>query len=139
MVRNYSVAVLSLSLAACMTSLSPYSKPSDLLFQKKDTVKTQVIHVSRDNKLCANDNENRQTCPIGFFVDDFKAGNFYINNQADFYLKPDSYVIKVKSCKTKCETYQLKINLHDPYQNKNFKISIDSNDKPFITQVNTKK
>ena len=139
MIRNSSLVLFGLFLTACTTSFNTYNKPANLLFQQKDQNKNQVIHVYRDNKLCLNDDKNRQTCPVGFYIDDFKAGTFYINNKANFYLKPDTYVLKVKSCKTKCATYELKLDVNDQLQGRDFKISIDSQDRPFITQVKAEK
>lgn len=135
MIRVNGFIFLSLFLTACAMPFNTYNKPANLLFQKKKDDRNQVIHVYRDNKLCLNDNRNRQTCPVNFYIDDFKAGSFYINNKADFYLKPDVYIIKVKSCKTECSNYQLTLNVNDQLQNRDFKISIDSEDKPFITQI----
>lgn len=88
MIRSGSLVLLSLLLTACGTPLSTYNKPSNLLFQQKDGNSNQVIHVYRDNKLCLNDDKNRQVCPINFYIDDFKAGTFYINNKANYYLNP---------------------------------------------------
>ncbi|MBJ9986805.1 hypothetical protein IAE19_15340 [Acinetobacter sp. S40] len=139
MIRGGGLLVLSLFLTACVTPFNMYSKPSNLLFQKQDNTRNQVIHVFRDNKLCLNDDKSRQNCPVSFYIDDFKAGDFYINNKANFYLKPDAYVIKVKSCRTICETYELKLNVNNQLENRDFTISIDSDDKPFIVQGNTEK
>lgn len=137
MIRSGSLVLLSLLLTACGTPLSTYNKPSNLLFQQKDGNSNQVIHVYRDNKLCLKDDKNRQVCPINFYIDDFKAGTFYINNKANYYLKPDAYVLKVKSCKTECATYVFKLDLNNQLKAPDFKISIDENDKPFITQIST--
>ncbi|MPW44524.1 hypothetical protein [Acinetobacter guerrae] len=139
MIRGGSLILLSLFLTACVTPFNMDNKPSNLLFQKQDNTRNQVIHVFRDNKLCLNDDKNRQNCPVSFYIDDFKAGDFYINNKANFYLKPDVYVIKVKSCKTVCETYELNLNVNNELENRDFTISIDSDDKPFIVQVNAEK
>ncbi|MCU4415109.1 hypothetical protein KTH71_13860 [Acinetobacter sp. WU_MDCI_Axc73] len=137
MVRHGGLVLVSLLFTACASPLNVYNKPSNLLFQKKDGNSNQDIHVYRDSKLCLNDDKNRQVCPIDFYIDDFKAGTFYINNKANYYLKPDAYVLKVKSCKTECATYVFKLDLSKQLKVRDFKISMDENDKPFITQIST--
>lgn len=86
--------VASLGVAACTSS--PYTKPSDLRFQKKTQENNQPITLKRDEKLCSGDTAEQQNCPIEFYIDSIKAGNFYINNSAQYALKPETYNFKVK-------------------------------------------
>ncbi len=65
------------------------------------------IHVQRDEKLCADDQAKNQKCATKLYIDEFKAGDFYINNSADFYLKEGEYQFKVKNCTTHCKNYSV--------------------------------
>ena len=56
--------VASLGVVACTSS--PYTKPSDLRFQKKTQENNQPIVLNRDEKLCGGDTAEQQNCPIEF-------------------------------------------------------------------------
>ena len=124
---------IALSMSAC--SLFPnqkdYSKPTNLLFQKKD-LSSYSIQVKRDGKLCNQDTTDKQNCPIKFYIDDFKAGEFYTNNSANYELKENEYTFKVKNCTTNCSTSELKVNVNEQLKNKIYILSIDEKNKPFI-------
>ncbi|ENV33831.1 hypothetical protein [Acinetobacter gerneri] len=131
-----SLAVVA-SLTACSTidSSQKYQKPQHLLFINKE-VNSLPLQVSRDDKLCNDDKKDDQNCPIKFYIDDFKAGDFYINNKITYYLKPNEYSLTVKNCNTKCDIYHTKININDTFQNVTLVLSIDENGKPFIINKN---
>ena len=124
---------LLLSLSACSTfsTQKSYEKPEKLLFtnQEKDTLPLQI---QRDERLCNGDKIDDQKCPIKFFIDDFKAGEFYINNATTYYLKPNEYELTVKNCNEKCSTYHTKINIDQQLPTLNLILSVDENGKPFI-------
>ena len=134
MLRAIAAVICTTSLISCTTLTSNYQKPVDLIFQSKTTEKNQMILVSRDQKLCAEDTLEKQDCPINFYIDDYKSGQFYINNQAKYYLQPATYTLKVKNCTTECSTHAINIDLSNGGQNRSFVISVDENAKPFITQ-----
>lgn len=90
------------------------------------------IHVQRDNKLCEGDEASNQTCATKFYIDDFKAGDFYINNTADFYLKENQYEFSVKNCKTDCQINTVKFCVNEKLINNQLLLSIDNNGKPVI-------
>lgn len=121
------------SISAC-SSISPqdkFAKPKNLLFINKD-LNTIPLQVQRDEKLCDDEKVDDQDCPIKFFIDDFKAGEFYINNSTTYYLKPNEYDLTVKNCKDKCDTYHTKITIKDHIPSVKIVLSLDENGKPFI-------
>lgn len=128
---------IAMSLAACSTPnhTQNYEKPKNLLFNNKE-LNTYPVLVERDNKLCSNDKKDDQKCPIKFYINDFKAGDFYINNQTTYYLKPNEYLLTVKNCNTKCDTYHTKLNIDNQYKTVNLLLSIDENGKPIIIRKN---
>lgn len=134
MLRVIAAIICTSSLISCATFNSPYQQPSDLLFQNKTTEKNQMIQVSRDSILCAEDTAELQNCPVSFYIDDYKAGEFYINNQAQYYLHPNTYTLKVKNCTTECRVNEIQIDLNTDIPNREFVISIDENAMPFLTQ-----
>ncbi|MDM1758550.1 hypothetical protein HX127_13480 [Acinetobacter sp. 256-1] len=127
-----SIAVIA-SLSACtqLTTVSEKNKPKNLSFINKE-LNTKPIHVQRDEKLCDEEKENNKDCPIKFYIDDFKAGDFYINNTTTYYLKPNEYVLSVKNCKEECKTYHTKLVINNQFQSVNIILSLDNKDRPFI-------
>lgn len=120
-------------LSACVnTTQKPYQAPSNLLFQNASDKNNQQIKVQRDNKLCAEDTAEKQNCPIDFYIDDFKAGTYFINNKATYNLKSDVYNFKVKNCTDKCSTYEIDVKVDDQLQHRDFILSVDDQGKPFI-------
>ena len=136
MLKIISVSAVAIILTACSMS-SNYKRSVNLLFQEKSAEKNQVIHVKRDKKLCGEDSAKQQECPISFYVDDFKAGTFYINNQANYNLYPNTYTLKVKNCTTKCDSHEIDIKIDDELTNREFILSVDKDGKPFIIHMDT--
>ena len=135
MFKNIIMATgLILSLSACSTfnTTQKFDKPENLLFINKE-IDSLPLQVQRDEKLCENEKKDDQTCPIKFYINDFKAGDFYTNNTATYYLKPAEYVLTVKNCKEKCDTFHTKINVVNELPNVNLILSIDHEGRPFIT------
>ena len=123
--------VASLGVVACTSS--PYTKPSDLRFQKKTQENNQPIVLKRDEKLCGGDTAEQQNCPIEFYIDSIKAGNFYINNSAQYALKPESYNFKVKNCtEESCQSCDVDFAVGQ-LNNNEFVLSVDNAGKPFIS------
>ena len=121
------------SLAACSTisSQSKFDKPNNLLFNNKE-LNTLPLQVQRDERLCEDDKADDQKCPIKFYIDDFKVGDFYINNTTTYYLKPNEYELTVKNCKEQCQVFHTKINISEHLPNVNLILSVDHEGKPFI-------
>lgn len=134
MLRVIAAILCTSSLISCATFKSHYQQPTHLLFQDKTSEKNQMIQVKRDSKLCADDTAELQNCPVNFYIDDYKAGEFYINNQAQYYLHPNTYTLKVKNCTTECRINELQVDLTTELQNREFVISVDENALPFLTQ-----
>lgn len=126
---------LSLLLSVTACSLFPqktdYSKPQNLLFQN-NIIDTFKIHVQRDDKLCGDDTLDQQDCQIKFYIDDFKAGDFYINNQSNYYLKENKYTLSVKNCTTDCQVNKVDFCVNNQLKDTDLILSIDNNGKPFI-------
>lgn len=124
---------LVVGLSACST-LSPqtkFDKPDNLLFNIKE-LNTFPLSVQRDERLCEDDKADDQKCPIKLYIDDFKAGDFYINNSTTYYLKANEYELTVKNCKEECQTFHTKINISEQLNNVTLVLSVDHNGKPFI-------
>lgn len=124
--------VTSLGMMACTSN--PYSQPSNLRFQEKKQENNQIIHVKRDGKLCADDTADAQNCPINFYIDSIQAGSFYINNTAQYRLKPETYNFKVKNCTagTDCQSCDVDIR-PEHLTDREFILSVDDTGKPFIS------
>jgi outer membrane protein OmpA-like peptidoglycan-associated protein len=128
MLRVFLLAAIAM-LQGCSTLQN--SKPNNLLFQGQKIKNSSKITVQRDEKLCADDTIDKQNCPISFYIDNFKAGDFYINNQANYYLKPEQYNFKVKNCtENSCQSCEVEINENM----KNFTFSVDEKGLPFILE-----
>lgn len=126
------VVAVALGLHGCSTS--QYLKPNNLLFQDQKIENSSRITVQRDEQLCADDTIDKQNCPISFYIDNFKAGDFYINNQANYYLKPEQYNFKVKNCtENSCQSCEVEINTANGAVN-NFTLSVDEKGFPFILE-----
>lgn len=122
-----------IGLSACST-LAPqqkFNKPDNLLFNNKE-LNTLPLNVQRDERLCEDDKADDQKCPIKFYIDDFKAGDFYINNTTTYYLKPNEYELTVKNCKEECKVFHTKINISEQLPTTNLVLSVDHDGKPFI-------
>jgi OmpA-OmpF porin, OOP family len=125
------VLLCCLGMSAC-TTFNPYNQPENLRFQKKTIDKTQLLHVKRDQKLCASDTADKQDCPIDFYIDDIKSGTFYINNSVNYHLKSESYNFKVKNCNADtCQSCDVDLNA-EKLASREFTLSVDSEGKPFI-------
>jgi len=131
--RSLLCLTIMTSLAACSTlsTHSKFDKPNNLLFVNKE-LNTIPLNVQRDERLCEDDKADDQKCPIKFYIDDFKAGEFYINNTTTYYLKSNEYELTVKNCKEECKTYHTKINISEQLPIVNLILSVDHNGKPFI-------
>lgn len=124
--------VVSMGVTACVSN--QYLQPTDLRFQKKTQENNQVITLKRDGTLCAEDTAEQQNCPINFYIDNIQAGSFYINNSAQYYLKPENYNFKVKNCTTGTDCQSCDVDLAvDQLANNNFMLSVDGKGKPFIS------
>lgn len=124
--------VTSLGLVACVSS--PYSQPKNLRFQVKNQSSNQVVNIKRDEKLCAGDTADAQNCPINFYIDSVLAGSFYINNAAQYHLKPEIYNFKVKNCTAANECQTCDVDLRaDRLIDHDFILSVDDAGKPYIS------
>jgi len=128
--RYLVLALAGIGLTACV-SPSQFSKPQDLRFQNKTTDRTQILNVTRDHKLCGDETADDQNCPIDFYIDDIKSGRFYIDNAAQYRLKPEEYNLKVKNCTDECTVCETDIRLTD-IQDRNIVLSIDANGLPLM-------
>lgn len=133
MIKKALLTVLTLSALTACTSTQNFSKPTALLFQK-NTAETVQISVQRDEKLCQDEQQTQQNCPIHFYINDFKSGDFYIQNQANYYLKPNEYKLTVKNCKNECTTSEIQVKVAEDMLDKRFILTLDDNDKPLIIQ-----
>lgn len=129
----YTTLCILISSCSILNKQNNYKKPIDLLFQNKkiDSIK---IHVQRDDKLCKDETDNNQDCPIKLYVDDFKSGEFFTNNEAFYYLKPNEYILKAKNCTNECSKYELKIDLNNQLKYVTYVLSIDNESNPIIIQ-----
>ncbi|MEW7107538.1 OmpA family protein [Acinetobacter baumannii] len=124
------VIAVSIGLSAC--AANNYSQPTGLRFQEGGNDKAQVINVKRDDKLCAEDAPEKQNCPINFYIDNIQSGSFYINNAAQYRLKPEIYNFKVKNCTSQeCQSCDVDLQTNQLSDN-NLTLSIDKNGKPYI-------
>lgn len=125
-----SIALITLGLTACVSQ--PYSKPQDLKFQQQSKGNNVVLNVQRDGKLCDGEQADQQNCPINFYIDNIQAGRFYINNSANFHLKPESYNFKVKNCnENSCQSCEVDLAPHALQQLK-LQLSVDGSGRPLI-------
>lgn len=123
--------ISAFGLTACVSN--PYTHPSDLRFQDDKSEKNQMISVKRDEVLCAEDTRDVQKCPIEFYIDSIKAGSFYVNNSANYQLKPESYNFKVKNCtENSCQSCDVDLAIGS-LENNQFVLSVDNTGKPFIS------
>ena len=121
--------VTTLGMVGC--SSNPYQHPSNLKFQSSVNGKTQHLTVIRDEKLCSNETYDDQNCPIKFYVDDIKAGDFYINNSAKLVLKPELYNLKAKNCTDECFVCEAEVDLSKVKENV-IHLSVDESGYPVI-------
>lgn len=125
-----SIALITLGLTACVSQ--SYSKPQDLKFQQQAKGNNVVLNVQRDGKLCDGEQADQQNCPINFYIDNIQAGRFYINNSANFHLKPESYNFKVKNCnENSCQSCEVDLAPHALQQLK-LQLSVDGSGRPLI-------
>lgn len=129
----YTALCISISSCSILNKQDNYEKPLALLFQNKE-IDSIKIHVQRDDKLCEDETNNKQDCPIKLYVDDFKSGEFFTNNEAFYYLKPNEHSLKVKNCTSDCSNYELKINLNNQLEYVTYVLSIDNESNPIIIQ-----
>lgn len=124
------VIAASMGLTACASN--QYLQPSDLRFQKKQHENSQTINVKRDAKFCAEDTAEKQNCPIDFYIDSIQSGRFYVNNSAQYNLKPETYNFKVKNCTTgSCQSCDIDLSVGQ-LADRNFTLSVDDAGKPFM-------
>ncbi len=127
------LTLLSVSLGVSACSSMMYSKPSELRFQEMRSGYSQLLNVKRDGVLCAEDTEGNQNCPIEFYIDSIKAGNFYINNSAQYSLRPETYNFKVKNCtEASCQSCDVDLNVEKLAGNE-LVLSVNTDGKPFIS------
>lgn len=124
------IALITLGLTACVSQ--PYSKPQDLKFQQQAKGNNVVLNVQRDGKLCEGEQADQQNCPINFYIDNIQAGRFYINNSANFQLKPENYNFKVKNCnENSCQSCEVDLAPH-ALQQLQLQLSVDGSGRPLI-------
>ncbi|WP_257219774.1 MULTISPECIES: hypothetical protein [unclassified Acinetobacter] len=127
--------VLLLLVLICMggtACVSNYRHPSELRFQEMKAGYSTLLNVTRDGFLCADDTEGNQNCPIEFYIDSIKAGNFYINNSAQYSLKPETYNFKVKNCtEASCQSCDIDLNVGKLASNE-LVLSVKADGMPFI-------
>lgn len=120
----------SIGLSAC--AADNYARTSNLRFQEKNIENVQVLKVKRDDKLCAGDTAEKQNCPINFYIDNIQSGSFYINNTAQYYLKPETYNLKVKNCTSQeCRSCDIDIQENQLVDN-DFILSLDEKGEPYF-------
>lgn len=125
------IASVSVGITACVSN--HYASPLDLRFQDNKSENNQTISVKRDEVLCAEDTKDVQNCPIEFYIDSIKSGNFYVNNSATYQLKSESYNFKVKNCtENSCQSCDVDLAIGS-LENKKFVLSVDNTGKPFIS------
>ncbi|MGQ8975905.1 OmpA family protein [Acinetobacter schindleri] len=123
--------ISSFGLTACVSN--HYTHPSDLRFQDNKSENNQKIRVKRDEVLCAEDTKGIQKCPIEFYIDSIKAGDFYIKNSINYNLKSDVYNFKVKNCtENSCQSCDVDLAIGS-LENNQFVLSVDNTGKPFIS------
>ena len=113
-----------LGLGACASL--PNTSPEHLRFQEKQHGRNVAISVIRDQKLCTDDNKEKQNCPTQLLIDDLDSGHFYINNKAKYFLKDEKYSFKVKNCTDECHVCEAEIT---PSEVKNNRIYLSLNDE----------
>lgn len=113
------------------TNAKSYEKPKKLLFQN-NKIGYKTLNIQRDSKLCKDEDLKDQNCPIDLYIDDFKAGIFYINNKAKYHLNQDEHILLAKNCLNNCSNNELKINLKNELKNVTYILSIDQNSNPII-------
>jgi len=126
--------VILVLLTACSNSEIKYKEPLNLLFQNSDQQKTESIQIRRDTKLCSEDTIEKQNCPIDLYINNFKAGTYYIENSATYYLEPGVHNLKAKNCTDKCLSDKLDININNSNKDQYFILSVDEEGKPIIIQ-----
>ncbi|AWL29689.1 hypothetical protein A7P53_12570 [Acinetobacter defluvii] len=134
MLKNATISIAIIaSLSACtqLKTVTAKNQPKNLLFINNE-LNTKPVNVQRDDKLCDEEKDSNKDCPIKFYIDDFKAGDFYINNATTYYLKPNEYVLSVKNCKEECKTYHTKLIINEQFQGVNIVLSLDNENRPFI-------
>ena len=118
-----------LNITACVSH--PYSNPTDLQFQKKQSSQSQKLMVIRDEKLCANDQEDSQNCPINFYIDNIKSGGFFIKNTATYKLNNETYHFSAKNCTDECHVCETDLNVSEIKDNTIF-LTVDEKGLPKI-------
>lgn len=131
-----SVFFVSIVLVGC--AFNKYSQPSNLMFQHKSQTMSQSLVVTRDGVLCKNETESEQSCPVDLYIDNFKVGSFFANNNAQFFIQNQLHNIKLKNCTTdSCKSCELDLNSSD-LQSKELIISLDENERPYFKGDNEK-
>lgn len=123
------LCVITTGIVGC--SSNPYLHPSNLKFQETTNGKKQHLTLIRDEKLCLEETYEDQNCPIKFYVDNIKAGEFFINNKAILNLKPESYNFKAKNCTDECMVCETEIDVSEVKENV-LHLSVDDSGRPII-------
>lgn len=143
-------SALVVGLAACTSKPYDYSqppKPADYSKPANIYPPFQVQHagakplyVQRDSKLCPPDTLDKQKCPTYFYINDHKVADFYANNTGSFYVKPETYTLKVRNCNTgKCLVDEVKICVNDGLRDNKLVLSLDENNRPIINHSSGRK
>ena len=127
--------MVTVGVTAC--SSNPYSQPKNLKFQNSSHGKSQNLTIIRDDKLCSNDQSDNQNCPVKLYIDDIKAGDFFINNSAKYSLNSEVYNLKAKNCTDKCFVCETDLDASVVKENLLY-LSVDSQGHPLILDADQK-
>lgn len=123
------IGITALGITACTSN--PYSQPNELKFQNSKNGKSQKLAVIRDEKLCAGETSDAQNCPIKFYIDDIKSGEFYIHNSTEYSLRSEIYNLKAKNCTDECVVCETEIDVSKVKDNV-IHLSVDEKGHPLI-------
>ena len=136
--RSFAAISVILVTGCSQQTVSPHNnQASRLLFQNNGLNKLQ-LSVSRDAQLCNAEND-QLNCPISFYIDGFKSGEFNPNNTAIYYLSNNKYTLSVKNCENDCKIDKVEFCVTDDLKNYQLTLSIDENNRPFIRTENGEK
>lgn len=126
--KTIALIALALGLVAC--AAGPLHEN---LYQTKIDNNSQLIQVLRDDKLYKRyQKEDVKDCPIAFYINDKKVGNYLVNEQSSYYLEPGSYIFQVENCQGRCSAYDVEYVVNPDSYPASFVLSVDLSGKPFI-------
>ncbi len=122
-----SIFIIAIGLAGCAST-----DISEMTYQTKQSEDSQLIKVSRDSKAYRRNDNATQDCPITFYINDKKAGDYLVNDHLDYYLMPGTYHLQVKNCQGRCSAYDVDVVVKADMTAPAFVLSVDAKGKPFI-------